>query len=222
VFRRKWSLAAKALALLAVASGGAAFLLVRGYAARLEVLRPVTGDPVQVVVAARALERGTVLAGDDLATRGIPSAFAPPGAVRSTSDAVGRVLASGLAAGEPLTRSRLTGTGAGPVAALVPSGLRAFPIAAGIPPGAVRPGDLVDVLATFGGPHPYTDTVAQGLEVLRVIGTDRGPGLTGVGAGAMPTLIVLVEPDRAERVAYAVAFGKISVTVAPPPSAFPG
>ncbi|HEX9124646.1 MAG TPA: Flp pilus assembly protein CpaB [Actinomycetota bacterium] len=217
-------MASKAFALLAVASGGAAFLLVRGYAARVEALRPVTGDPIDVVVAARALERGAVLVADDLTSRRVPSAYAPPGVLRSPEDAVGRVLAAGLALGEPLTRTRLAGAEAGPVAALVPSGLRAFPITAGVPPGAVRPGDLVDVLATFGGPHPYTETVAEGVEVLRVMGAGVTPAtsLTTAGLGQGATLIVLVDPGQAERVAYAVAFGKISVTVGPPQSAFPG
>ncbi|MFB3737857.1 MAG: Flp pilus assembly protein CpaB [Candidatus Velamenicoccus archaeovorus] len=224
MLRRRWSLASKALALLAIAAGGAAFLLVRGYAARLEALRPVTGDVVRVLVAAHELPRGTVLGEGDLTSRDLPSAYAPPGAIRSAGDAEGRVLAAPLGAGEPLTRTRLAAAGAGPVAALVPSGLRAFPVAVDIPPGAVRAGDLVDLLATFGGPHPYTDTVAQGLEVLRVIDARQGSSgaLGSVGGTGTATLILLVEPDQAERVAFAVAFGTLSVTVAPPPSAFPG
>ncbi|MGH2652519.1 MAG: hypothetical protein ACRDHK_15055, partial [Actinomycetota bacterium] len=58
MFRRRWSPASKVFALLAVATGLGAF---RGYAARLEALRPVVGTPTPVVVAAGYIERGTVL-----------------------------------------------------------------------------------------------------------------------------------------------------------------
>ncbi len=217
---RRWSPVAKAFALLAVASGGGAFLLVQGYASRLEQLRPSVGDPVPVVVAARPLDRGAVLAPGDLALQQVPSAYAPVGALRSAEQAEGHVLLAGLAQGEAITRTRLGGSDTGPVAALVPPGLRAFPIAASMPAGIVRPGDLVDVLATFGGQHPYTQTVAEGLEVARVIGSEQasgsGLGLAASGASGGPTLILLVDPDRSERLAFAVAFGTVAVTIAPP------
>lgn len=223
---RRWSPIAKAFALLAVASGGAAFLLVRGYAARLDALRPTVGEPVPVVVAARSLDRGQVLAPADLAVRQVPSAYAPVGALRSAERAGGRVLLAGLAQGEALTRTRLAGSDAGPVAALVPSGLRAFPIVAGMPAGIVRPGDLVDVLAAFGGQHPYTQTVAEGLEVARVVGsggaTGSGLGLTPSSPTGGPTLILLVDPAQSERLAFAVAFGTVAVTIAAPEPATAG
>jgi hypothetical protein len=70
----------------------------------------------------------------------------------------------------------------------------------------------VDVLATFGGQHPYTETAATGLEVLSVL--DAGGGLAGSGTDQGPTLVLLVTPDAAERLAYAKAFADLTVTVA--------
>jgi Flp pilus assembly protein CpaB len=213
--RRRWSPASKVFALLAVACGALSFALVRGYAARLEALRPAVGTPVPVVVAAQPIPRGTVLAANTLRIREIPSAFAPPGAVRAVDQAVGRTIGSDLAAGEPLTTTRLGVGDAGPVASVVPSGLRAFTVQADVPPGSVGPGDRVDVIATFGGPHPHTETVAEGLEVLLVVGDrEESGGITSMG-GSAPSLVLVVSADEAERLAYAKAFANLSVAIEP-------
>jgi len=212
VVLRRWSPRSKLLLVLAVAAGAGSFSLVRGYAAELEALRPSTGEPVPVVVAAAALVRGSVLVEEDLRIEHVPSAYAPPGAIGSVDDAAGQTLVSDLAEGEPLTKTRI-GSAGGPVASLVPSGLRAFVVPAGVPAGVVRAGDRVDVLATFGGPHPYTDTVGTGLEVLSVIEEPSGTFQASGSAG--PSLVLLVSPETSERLAHATAFAQISVTVAP-------
>jgi hypothetical protein len=72
----------------------------------------------------------------------------------------------------------------------------------------------VDVLATFGGPRPYTDTVASGLEVLSVLDADEGAFAAGGSSG--PSLVLLVGPEVAEEPAYAAAFADLAVAVAPP------
>lgn len=196
--------------MLAVVAGVTAYLLVDGYATRLEALRPVAGEPVPTVVAAHGLVRGTVLSPDDLRIAFVPAAFAPPGRAVSPEGLTGRTLVSDVAEGEAITRTRL-GVRGGPVAALVPEGLRAFPIRAGIPPGAIRPGDRVDVLATFGGQRPYTDTVASGLEVLTIV--EASGGLSVADGG--PSLVLLVGPEIAEELAYASAFADLAVAIAP-------
>lgn len=211
IFRR-WSPRSKLFAVLAIAAGAGSFTLVRGYAAELEALRPSAGDPTSVVVATEPLERGTVLVEEMVRLERVPGAYAPPGALGSIDDAVGKTLLAGLAEGEAVTRTRIGGAG-GPVASQVTSGLRAFVVTAGIPAGVLRPGDLVDVIATFGGPRPYTDTVGSGLEVLSIV--EEGGGTFEAGDAGGPSLVLLVTPDVAERLAHAAAFGEISVSVAP-------
>ncbi len=213
LFARKWSRRSKAFAVLAVACGASAFLLVDGYAARLEALQPVAGEPVPVVVASRALERGTVLAQDELRVALVPEAFAPPGRAASATELTGRTLVTDVAEGEAITRTRVD-VGGGPVASLVPDGLRAFPIQVGSSASSVRAGDRVDVIATFGGPHPYADTVASGLEVLAVVEPSAGAFQAGGASG--PSLVLLVGPEVAEKLAYATAFADLAVAVAPP------
>jgi pilus assembly protein CpaB len=212
VFVRRWSLRSKVMALLAVVAGAASFTLVRGYAAELEALRPAAGDTVQVVVAARDLERGTLIDDASVHVKRMPSAFAPPGALQTVDDAVGRTLGSDLAEGEAVTRTRIGGAG-GPVASLVAGGLRAFVVGSGLPSGVLEPGDRVDVIATFGGPHPYTDTVGSGLEILTIVEQDGETFEAGGATG--PSLVLLVSPETAEQLARATAFGDITVTIAP-------
>ncbi|MEP7033651.1 MAG: Flp pilus assembly protein CpaB [Actinomycetota bacterium] len=211
--RRRWSPTSKVFAVLAIASGLGAFALVHGYERQLEALRPAVGSPVQLVEAARSLSRGTVLTQDAVTVAEVPSVFVPPGAVRTLEQAVGRTLVSDLLQGEIVTRTRV-GVDGGPVASQIPSGLRAFTVPSGMPPGTVRPGDRVDVLATFGGQSPHTETVSSGLEILLVL--DEDPGSAGFAPqDAGPALVLLVSPDAAEHLAYAKAFADLTVVVAP-------
>jgi pilus assembly protein CpaB len=212
-FGRRWPRAARISAGLALLSGLAAFALVQGYVGRVEASRPALGPPVAIVVAAADLSRGVTLDADALQVRRIPAEFVPPGAISDPTDAQDRVLVSALAAGEPVTATRLAAPHTGPVAALVPPGLRAFVVATNVPPQAVRAGDRVDVLGTFGGGRPHTETVATALEVLSVLGSGQTDALSG-GPSDGPRLVLLVSPDEAERLAYAAAFGDLSVTIA--------
>ncbi len=218
MFGRRWSPTSKAFAFLALVTAVAAYGLVRGYAARLEALRPVVGTMQPVVVAAAPIERGTVLTESLLRVAEIPSSFAPPGSLPTETLAVGETVGSDVAEGEPVTRTRLGAAEAGPVASLVPSGLRAFPVDAAVPPGTMRAGDRVDVYATFGGPHPYTETVASGLEVLVLLGGDGAEEATGITSSSSsgPSLVLLVSPEQAERLAYATAFADLAIAIAGP------
>ena len=214
---RKWSPGARMLAGLAVVFALAAFWSVHGYVAQVQALTPALGRSVPVMVASRDLGRGTRLTADMLRQVTYPSRFSPPGAIAGPDQAVGRVLLAGLATGEPLTQTRLAPRRAGPVASLVPDGYRAFAVTTSLPAGAVRPGDHVDLLATFAKGQYHTETVASDVEVLLVLGatSSSGGGLpdTGASLGSGQTLMLLVRPDQAEQLAYARAFADLTVTV---------
>ncbi len=203
-------------ALCAVATIG----LLRGYARRLESTRPDLGPPVGIVVAASDLVRGVTLTESMLAERDVPGSLAPPGAAAGVDALVGRVLASDLSAGEAVTATRLAGTRAGPVAGLVPDGSVGMVVSSGLPAGAVVPGDRITLFATFGGRSPHTETVATGVEVVRIlIGGDVA--IAGVEDGGAEPLVVVVDPVTGERIAYAAAFATLSVAVEPPLTAVP-
>lgn len=215
MLRRRWPLASKILMLLAVLLGSLAFVLVRGYQDRVEALRPAVGPMVPVVVAASDLVRGSVLSEAMLETSSMPESFVPPGAAAATTTVTGRVLTADIASGEVLTSSRLSVPKAGPIAALVPEGLRAMVIATPLPINALRPGDHIDVYATYGGGRPHTELAASALEVLRIItGSSGSGGITGTTSSADGiTLVLLVDEAAAERLAYAHSFAQLSVAI---------
>jgi pilus assembly protein CpaB len=188
-------------------AAGATFVL-RGHLERLEAQAASAGPGQPLVVAAEGLDRGTVLEPAMLTARPVPIRYRPPGALAQPADAVGRALATDVVAGEPVTAGRLAPPG-GPVASLVPPGLRGAPVTAPIPRGTLSSGDRVDVLATYGAGQPHTETVATAVEVLLVLpGTD----LDEFGGGS--TVILLVDPETAKRLAYARAFAELALTVA--------
>jgi pilus assembly protein CpaB len=223
LFRRKLPRSSFVLVSISVACALAAALVMRAYARRIDVLRPDGGPPLTVVAAAEDVTRGTVLTEEALEVVTMPSRFAPPGAMRDLARAMGRIVIADIAAGEIITRLRLAGTGSGPTASLVPPGMRAVqvPVAGAV---GVKPGDLIDVIATFGGGGAHTEVAGEGLEVLAV---DRGGGPGTFGAATAPTsggvgLMLLVTPTDAETLAFASAFATLSIAVRGPDDALPG
>jgi Flp pilus assembly protein CpaB len=211
---RKWSPPSKIFLALGVVLALSAFLVVKSYADRAHALDASLGRPVPVVEAAESIARGSVVTSSMLRVRSYPSGFAPPGAYADADQAAGRIALTAISEGEPLTEPRLGPARAGPIASLVPTGFQAVEVPTSLSPGSVRPGDRVDVLATFGGARAHTETVASGLEVLRVgpaSGISGGASFGGAGAPAegATMLSLLVAPDDAEHIAFARAFADL-------------
>lgn len=218
MFRRRWPLVSKVLVVVAVLLGALAFVMVRGYQDRVEALRPAVGAPVTVVTATSDLVRGTVLSDEMLATSSTPSDLRPPGAIEDRASIVGRVLEADVVAGEVITMARLAGSTVGPIAALVPEGLRAVIVNGGVPTGTLTAGDRIEVFATYAGGRPHTELVATDLEVVRIL--RDGAGETGIGGAttgdAGVALVLLVDGDAATRLAYAKTFGQLQIAILGP------
>jgi pilus assembly protein CpaB len=210
--RRRPPRVSRVLLFLAVLVGAAATIVLRGHLQRVEARARAPGPSQPVVVAATSLSRGTVLQPSMVRTEEMPPAWAPPGALEDPTQVVGRILGADVVASEVLTAARLAPPG-GPVASLVPPGLRAVPVTVSLPPGSVVAGDRVDVMATFPDRGPRAETLVAGAEVLAVL----SGGETDVGTAT--TLVLLVGPETSERLAHARAFADLSVAVAPPAGA---
>ncbi len=206
--RRKRPRASTALLAASLLLAAVATLLLRGHLARLEARARAPEDARTVVASRTDLPRGTVLQEAMLRLERRPAAYAPPGAVGSMPEAIGRTLTAEIAAGELLTETRLAR--AGPVSSLVPDGLRAIAITAGLPPGAVVPGDRVDVLAVS-AERPFAETVASGVEVLLVL-----EGRAPEDLGSATAVVLLVSPAAAVRLAHARAVAQLTLAIAPP------
>jgi Flp pilus assembly protein CpaB len=220
--RRRWSRSSRLYMSASVVAAASAALLLHQYVARAASVAEALGPKVAVVVATKHVERGSVLAPGQVRLDEMPEAYAPPGLIGEISKAAGRVALSDLAPGEVVTETRLARVRAGPVASLVPEGLRAFAVPTSLPPGTLVPGDRVDVLATFASGQPHTETVVAGVEVLFVLGADApgdssGLGLdaSAAGIGEATTLILLVSPFQEEDLAFARAFADLQVAIAP-------
>ena len=223
-----YTVAALVSAALAGAMGQAALAGARSTAGPARTL--------PAVVAVAPIARGAPIGAAEVRVEPMLAAALPPGAFSRASQVVGRVALADLAPGEVVTQTRLARVRAGPVASLVPEGLRAFAVPSTLPPGAIGPGDRVDVLATFRGGRVHTETVVSGAEVLLVIesgaGSSAGAGLDvpSVSAGGTPhaVLFLLVSPDQEERLALARALADLQVAIEPavtagfpPPDASP-
>jgi pilus assembly protein CpaB len=169
---------------------------------------------VPVAVSAGELPPGRVLTGDDLAVAEFPTAVAPAGTVADPGSLVGRVLAGGVRAGEPLTDARLVGAG---LSALLPEGQVATPVRLAdlAVASLVRTGDRVDVLAT--PPDAGSaELVAGGALVLAAPGPSAG---AAVEAGGL--LVIAVDDATAARLAAASTTATLTVNL-PRPDAAPG
>ncbi|HYT79844.1 MAG TPA: Flp pilus assembly protein CpaB [Actinomycetota bacterium] len=227
--RRRWR-SSRTYFMGSVALSLTAGLLLRTYVTRAATVASAAAPEVEVVEASKRIERGASLASSDLRLARMPVAYAPPGALIDVSRAAGRVALADLSPGEVVTETRLARVRAGPVASLVPRGLRAFAVPTSLPLGLVAPGDRVDVLATFNAGQAHTEIVVSGVEVLFVLGSS-GAGHAGsntsdgaggfdseaseAGLNGSTTLVLLVSPDQQERLAFARAFANLEVTMAP-------
>lgn len=161
---------------------------------------------VRVAVAAHDLPAGTVLRAADLAVARYPPDWVPAGAVDAPTPLLGRVLAGGVRAREPVTDARLVGPG---LTALVPSGQVAAPVRLAdlAVTALVRTGDRVDVLATAPD-AAAAEVVAENALVLAATGGDdtQGAGL----------LVLAVDGPTAARLAAAAATATLTVNLPPP------
>jgi pilus assembly protein CpaB len=206
--RRTRPRVSRVLFVLSAALAAGATMIVEARLRTLETMAAAAGPRRPVVVAAMDLDRGAVLDSTMVESREAAVRLVPPGALRSTEDVMGRVLGGNVVAGEPLTSARLAPAG-GPVAALVPPGLRAIGVPSSLPPSAIRPGDRIEVHATFASGQPHTETVVTGAEVVSVLEAASFGSETPGG----PVLVILVGPETAERLAFARTFADLSVAV---------
>lgn len=171
-----------------------------------------------VIVAARSLRPGTVLAAADLAATPWPDGLVPAGAVGELSHAVGRTVAAAMTRGEPLTAARLLDTG---ISAALGPGQVALTIglAGGNQAAILQAGALVDIYAAnpdaayvSGSPLPSGTgrRVGTNLRVLAVLPvSDNLPGSAG------PGLVLAADRTTAARLAVAPA-GQFLASLVPP------
>lgn len=171
-----------------------------------------------VVVSARSLLPGTVLAAADLRSALWPEMTVPAAAVTRVSDAIGHTVGAAMTRGEPITAARLLDTGI--TAALAPGQVAlTISLASGNQAAILRSGAVVDLYSTAaeanlveGKPLPGSRSghqLATNVRVLAVlppsessggsslvIATDRATAARLADLPAGPILASLVPPSH--------------------------
>jgi pilus assembly protein CpaB len=205
---------------VALASGGVAALLAMRYLRQQAV--PVLSAPKRgdLIIAARPLALGTVLADADVKTIEWTGSTLPVGYATSKTDVLGRGVMSALAENEPILDGKLAPRGAGgglPI--IIDTGKRALTMrvndVSGVA-GFVTPNTRVDVLLTIDdkvntGGETATRIIMQDVRALAAgqqIQPDKDGKPVSVGV-----VTFLVTPEQAETLALASQQGSIQLAL---------
>lgn len=191
---------------VALLAGGCAVAVV-------SVLSPPRPATTAVVVARRDIIAGSVLGADDLAVSEVEAGLAPPGAAADPAAFVGRVAATPLAAGEPVSDTRVIGSVA---IAGYPAGSVALPVPAPTAVAAlVAPGDHVDLYAASARPGGVAELVAADAVVVATP--------DAAATADQRSVVVAVPGSAAARIAQASATTQVTLALrgAPPSSTEP-
>lgn len=160
------------------------------------------GDVRPTAVATVDLEAGATVGPGDVAIEHRPAALVPAGALDGPVE--GRVVAATVHRGEPVLAARLAPAGLSPTAAVLPPGTVGIAVPTG--PGALplQPGDVVEVLVTVdpttAGDEQPTFPVARSAVVVHV---------------GDEAVTLAVDRDDADRVAFAVTAGVVTLVLSP-------
>lgn len=235
--RRAWAFTLRHRSLLlfavALAFGALAVFGARGYIAeRLEVekarLLPKQAT-VEVVVARRDLDRGELIAPENMAVREVPVEFLPGTAIRPErfEHFVGARLEQPMRSGEPLLAGAIVGADAGSFSSRIRQGIRAMSILVdevNSVSGMLQPGDRIDLLFSVRPPvasgqppaHEVTTTLMQDLAVLATGRQVRAGADEGNGARHFTAITVEVSPEQAQQLIVAQRAGKLTAMLRHP------
>ncbi|HEY2017702.1 MAG TPA: Flp pilus assembly protein CpaB [Bryobacteraceae bacterium] len=211
------------LAFATIVATIASLLLYRLLINRPDTTKAAAVASVQIVLAARDIEVGTVLKEEDVKLSDWPGAV-PVGASTKVQDVTGRGVMTPIYAKEPVIDSRLAPKGAGGgLAAMIPQGMRAAAVrvneVVGVA-GFVVPGLHVDVLISGNKPGASNNmgtmskTLLQNLEVLSA-GQDFKKDAEGKPI-AVQVVNLLVTPEQAEQLSLAASQTQIQLVLRNP------
>jgi Flp pilus assembly protein CpaB len=176
------------------------------------------GSGKTLVIAAKEIKAGRVLAADDLKTIPWPADDLPKGASQTTDQVAGKTVLDGLSEGEPILSSRLasaTGTGG----ASIPTGMRAVSVHITDSTGVMsllHAGQKVDVQVFVNRKGAPSDaelrTAVEGLQVLSVI---PQPEQSSQGNN-LPVVTLLAGPAEADILGLADSGARVRLTLRNP------
>jgi len=171
-----------------------------------------------MVVAAKALKAGTVLAVADLKTIPWPAPQLPPGAHREPREVIGNTVFDSMAPEEPVLNARLASSQSGGGAG-VPVGMRAVSVHLTDSTGVLallRGGQKVDVQVVVGrGTKPEEVEVRTALENLTVLSVTPQVEQGSQGQN-LPVVTLLAKPADVDVLAAADSGGRVRLALRNP------
>lgn len=214
-------------------------ILVLGYISFLRSQIFGEDDLTVVVVANLDIPKYTIIREEMLKVRKAPRLFAHPEAISQPGQIVGKISQRDIFKGEVFLPAMVVRGAQGEVriSDAIPGNFRlvSVPIGAALlEADALRPGDKVDVIASFAGEEErgnFTKTILQQIEVVAVGPvSNRGseqdtilPSDQGLFGEFSPSseqyaVTLLVTPREAEILLFAMANGRVDLTLCPPES----
>jgi pilus assembly protein CpaB len=220
---KKSSLIQIAVALVLALGAGA--LVFRMMQAPARTAQPPKVASVMLAVAAADMTKGTRIRAEQITMAEFLQQTAPAGAFSSADELTGRVLASAVTAGEPITPARLVEDTVryGGVSTMISPGKRAVAVKGnnvlGMA-GFIRPGNHVDVLVTIDdNRRPQDKAVTKTvLENIRVLATGTELEQQGDDTATSPVDIYTLEmlPREVEVLSLAASRGEVHFSLRNP------
>jgi len=175
------------------------------------------GETVPVVLAARDLPLGTVLADADLRVVEWPAGAMPTGFANTREELVGEAIIGPVQTNSPILAANLAVTGLRGLIPLIEPGMRALSVrvdeVVGVA-GFVTPQTRVDIILIMtppGASDPISKVILQNIQTLasgqQIQETEEGEAIT------VTVVTVLVTPEQAEKLALAAQEGRIQMAL---------
>jgi len=205
--------------LVAIAMGGVAAFLARGWLTSHSASLTAAEKPGTIVVASAPLAFGAAITTDNVAEIPWPSKTLPEGAFAHARDLVKdgrRVVLTPFVRNEPIVASKVTAPNQrASLSTMIADGKRAVTVSVddvrGVA-GFIFPGDYVDVVLTrtnnSDGPHDFAEVVLQHVKVLAI---DQVTGDRQDHPTVAKAVTVELSPEQALKITLAANTGKLSL-----------
>ncbi len=171
----------------------------------------------EVVTALQDIPARTKITREMVTLTRYPKELVIDGVIRNPKDADGHTTLVRIKAKEQIRTSDLLGEGQAPGLAYdIPPGMRAIAIGAGEVMAAgssVKPGDRVDILATYTDPVAHQETTQMILQNVLVLAVNEGVTDQQIKQGAKSSMTLAVKPEEAELLTAADRAGALRVAL---------
>jgi len=171
----------------------------------------------EVVTAVQDIPARTKISREMVTSTHYPKELVIDGVLRNPQEADGHTTLVRIKAKEQIRTSDLLGAGQTPGLAYdIPPGMRAIAIGAGevmAAGSAVKPGDRVDILATYTDPVVHQETTQMILQNVLVLAVNEGVTDQQGKTGAKSSMTLAVKPEEAELLTAADRAGALRVAL---------